>query len=522
MTASNHTAITAHHPAGAQRARATSTTIALAPLAAIVILGAALRISQLHQSLFADELWSYVGATRSSFDQVIDYVRTDQEITPPLYTVLAWLSAKAGDPTVMIRLPSLLGGIVTIPLTYALGLRTLGSRGAACLGAALVALSPFLLWYSVEARAYGLTIALVVASTLSLLIAIDRGRWRWWAAYAGLSCAAMYAHYTAVFVLLAQLAWALWFHPEVRRQAIAANLAAASAFLPWLSGLVDDLESPSQHIYGTLAQFNLDSFTNSTVRFAFSQPLGPKFSSTWPKVALVCGFAVAIAGAFLSWRAAAQRDPRSRRRVESLSLVVMLALAAPVGVAAWSLIGNDLYLPRNLVTSWPGLAVGMAALLTAGPLIPRTVAIVLVVGAFAYGAIRTTGPNLQRPGFREAAAFIDEKARAPDLVLDINPLFLRRTHKGPPQPPALTLDINFEEAHNAIDYLNRADGRRALRAAAGRRLVLAGNPVFVLPVRDTLGLRDVTPVAQRSYQGILPMTVEVFAIPPVPPGSAQP
>jgi hypothetical protein len=196
--------------------------------------------------------------------------------------------------------------------------------------------------------------------------------------------------------------------------------------------------------------------------------------------------------------------------------VVGLALAAPVGLVVSSLIGNDLYLPRNLATSWPGLAVAMAALLTAGPLVIRAVAIVLVVGAFADGAIRTTQPDLHRPGFREAAAFIDEEAGPDDLVLEINPLFLRRTHEGPLQPPTLALDVNFAEPHNSIDYLVPADGRRALKAAAGRRLVLAGNPWFVGPVRDALGLRNVRPVAERSYRGVLPMTAAVFAIPPDP------
>ena len=491
--------------------------IALAPIAAIVALGTALRVSQLHQSLFADELWSYVGATHSSLGQVIDWVRSDQEITPPLYTLLAWLSAKAGDPTVMIRLPSLVGGIATIPLTYALGLRTLGNRGAACLGATLVALSPFLIWQSIEARAYGLTVALVAASTLSLLIAIDRGRWGWWASYAGFTCAAMYSHYTSVYVLFAQLAWALWFHPEARRKALIASLAAAIAFLPWLPGLVDDLQSPTQKIYGSLAPFNLGNFTDLTTRFALGHPaLGLRdFYGTWAEAALLGGLALAIAGAFFSyWRAARQRVPRSRSRLQSLSLVALLALAAPVGAAASSLIGNDIYLSRNLITSSPGLALAVAALLIAGPLILRSVAIALVVGAFAFGAIKMTEASSQRPDFRDAAAFIDREAAPNDVVLDVNPLGLSRAHRGSPQPLALTLDVNFEEPHNTIDYIAPSDGPRALRAGAGRRLFIAGIPFFAVAVRNALGLSDAIPVAERSYQGILPLMVAEFAIPP--------
>lgn len=519
MTASDQSAIAARHPADAQTARAAGALSALGPIAAIVVVGAALRTSQLHQSLFADELWSYVGATHSSIGQVIDYVRTDQEITPPLYTVLAWLSAKLGDPTVMIRLPSLLAGIATIPLTYALGIRTLRSRGAACVGATLAALSPFLIWYSVEARAYGLTIALVAASTLSLLLAIDRGRWGWWAAYAGFSCAAMYAHYTAAYVLVAQLGWALWFHPEARKSAIVANLAAAIAFLPWLPGLVDDFQSPTQDVYGAFAPFSLHNFIDFTARFAFGHPaLGlHSFLGAWAEAALIGGLALAIAGAFLSyWRAAQRREPRSRRRFEALSLVVMLALAAPVGVALSSLIGNDMYLSRNLATSWPGLAVAMAALLTAGPPILRTAAITLVVGAFAYGAIRMTETESQRPDFKDAAAFIDQQAGPQDVVLDVNPLGLGSTHDGPLSPLALTLDVNFERAHHTIDYLRPSDARQALKAAAGRRLVIAGIPFFAGAARALVGLSDVAPAAERNYRGIFPMTAEVWDIPPPP------
>ena len=517
MTGSNQTAVAAQTPATGPSARATSILIALGPIAAIVILGAAIRVSQLHQSLLADELWSYVGATQPSFGRVIDWVRSDQEITPPLFTVLAWLSAKAGDPTVLIRLPSLLAGIVTIPLTYGLGLLTLRSRGGACLAATLAALSPFLIWYSIEARAYGLTIALVAASTLSLLLAIDRGGWRWWACYAVFSCAAMYAHYTAVYVLLAQLAWALWFHPEVRKRVVVANLAAAIAYLPWLPGLVDDFQSPTQNAYGLLAPFNLQNFTDFTARFALGHPaLGLHgFYGTWVEAALILGLALALAGASLAyWRTRRQRDPRSRRRFESLSLVVMLALAAPVGVAVLSLIGDDMYLARNLATSWPGLAVAMAALLTAGPPIPRTVAITLVVGAFAYGAVRMTEPRFQRADFKDAAAFIDQEAAPNDVVLDVNPLGLTRAKNPSSQPVALTLDVNFDKPHDSIDYTQPSDGRRALRAAAGRHLVIAGIPFFALGVRGLLGLGDVAPVAERSYQGVFPMTVEIFAIPP--------
>ncbi len=70
-----------------------------------------------------------------------------------------------------------------------------------------------MVYYSAEARAYGLMMAFVLGSTLSLLLALDTGRRRWWVLYALCSCAAFYSHYTCVFVLAVQLAWVLWARP---------------------------------------------------------------------------------------------------------------------------------------------------------------------------------------------------------------------------------------------------------------------------------------------------------------------
>ncbi len=41
----------------------------------------------------------------------------------------------------------------------------------------------------------------VTVSTLGMLLALDTGRARWWVVYAVAACAAVYSHYTCVFVL---------------------------------------------------------------------------------------------------------------------------------------------------------------------------------------------------------------------------------------------------------------------------------------------------------------------------------
>ena len=92
-------------------------------------------------------------------------------------------------------------------------------------------------------------IALIRPSLLTMLIAAEDGRKRWWAAYAVASCAAMYTHYTAAFVLIAQLGWLFWAMPEARKAALLSNVGAAILFLPWLPVFVfqgaEDFTTPT-------------------------------------------------------------------------------------------------------------------------------------------------------------------------------------------------------------------------------------------------------------------------------------
>src|SRR5437588_1842570 len=135
--------------------RATVAELPLAPIAvALLTAGAfALRLSQLNQSLFGDEVLAYHEVVGHSLGGVIRGVRTGLESSPPLVFVLAWASARLGDPTIWIRLPSLILGTATIPIVYLLG-RGSVRRVPGALGAAVVAVSPFSLYYGVEARPY--------------------------------------------------------------------------------------------------------------------------------------------------------------------------------------------------------------------------------------------------------------------------------------------------------------------------------------------------------------------------------
>ena len=387
-------------------------------VAALTAVGVALRLAVANQSLFADELSTRYMVAGRSLDDVISVVHTDAEITPPLSFVASWITTRIDFTPELLRAPSLVAGAVTIPLVYALGVRTVGHR-AALVAAALTTFSPFMVYYSAEARAYAPAIALTLGAALALLAAVDGGRARWWVLYAVCTCAAVYTHYTAVFVLAGLLAWALWAHPEARRAALAASAAAAVGFLPWWSGLRGDLSSPTTDILSALQPFDLASVRTSLAHWAIGFPYATPITrvADVPGVPALIALAVAIAlgagGLLLAWRGTA--PSRVDRR---LVLVIVLAAATPVGEALVGAVGSNLFGTRNLAVSWPGVALCLAALLLAAGRRAGPVAAALAIVAFAVGGLKLLDPDIRRPDYDAAIAFIEQNASPGDIVVD--------------------------------------------------------------------------------------------------------
>src|SRR4051794_32174619 len=120
-----------------------------AAVAGLTAIAFGIRLAQLDQSLFGDELIMYrIVAHGHGLGRVVSLVH-DTESTPPLHFVLAWLGVQLGDPMAGMRLPSLVAGTALVPATFALGRRTLGAA-AGLAGAGVVAIAPFAIFYGVE------------------------------------------------------------------------------------------------------------------------------------------------------------------------------------------------------------------------------------------------------------------------------------------------------------------------------------------------------------------------------------
>ena len=195
-------------------------TVLLA-LGILTALALALRVVGIDQTLYGDEDFTYYIVVRNDDLAGVWSDVYNTSITPPLHYFLAWLAVQfGGDSTVMVRIPSLIFGTALVPFVFFLARRVAGIW-AGLIAATVIALGPFAIWYSDEARTYAVMMFLVALSTLAMLRAVEGGERRWWVLYVLCACGALWSHYTAVFVVAAEGAWALW--------------ATASAFAPFSS-----------------------------------------------------------------------------------------------------------------------------------------------------------------------------------------------------------------------------------------------------------------------------------------------
>jgi 4-amino-4-deoxy-L-arabinose transferase-like glycosyltransferase len=470
----------------------------LSIVALIVLAGFALRAAALGQSLLGDELFTYQIATRHSLGGVLDGV-TSTELNPPLYFVLAWLAAKLGDPLIAIRVPSLMFATAAMPMVWLVGRRTVG-RVPALLGTALYALAPFAVYYGSEARAYSALTFLAVASTYALLRALEEGGGRrWWALYAAASAGVMYTHYTGLFVLVAQAAWALWFHRDRWRPLAVSCGAAALAYVPWLPFIRENVPVDIIKLVFPLTPRN---FVRGQARLFPGHPY-----AGIDQVPGKVGLAMVLLG--VAGAAALAIAPLVRARVRpalspGVVLAVALAVSSSIGAVLADWAGQPIYLPRNLIASLPPLCLALGALVVR---LPRPAAVAtgaLIAGGVGLGTYHALQPANGRPQYKAAAHWVDQRARPGDPVAQIPGFRARGILKD-------SFSVNFERPHPVFTV--DTQGRQALAAAdrRGRLFVItlraAGVPAAPVP-HPPLRL-----VAHRGFPGTTPVEALEYAAP---------
>jgi mannosyltransferase len=382
-------------------------------LAGLILLGAVLRFATLDlQSYRFDEA---VTAGRVLHPSLFDTLATvpKSESTPPLYYLVAWLWSRLfGSGEVGLRSLSALAGTASILVVYLGAVALPLPRRAGLITAAIVTVSPVLIWFSQDARAYALVFLLTALSFLFFARA-RRSRSKrdlgWWAAMSSL---ALLTHYFAAFVVVPEAALLLSPHFF----AGTANKGEASV-RRWRVGVAIGVVVATGLLLLPIALRQRD---NAHAGWIAKQPISERLERAGAKlvgedngnehgmrepgpIPLGVPTALALAGlALLLWRG----DGRERRGAAIAAAVGLAGIALPLLLGAF---GADYLDGRNLIPVFVPLIV----LLGAGFGVRRGGWVGLTLaGAFCFCSLVYTIeidrlPRLQREDLRNAAHQIE-------------------------------------------------------------------------------------------------------------------
>jgi hypothetical protein len=258
----------------------------------------------------------------------------DNELTPPLYYVLAWPWAHViGAHEAALRAFSAVLGVATVPVAYLAG-REAVSRTAGVVAAALVAFNPLLVWYSQEARPYSLLVLLGGLSLLFFLRANGRRERRDLWLWALVSALALLTHYFAAFLVVPEGLWLAWaWRPRLPALLAGAAVAAVGAALIPLAA----------HERSKIGTGYIEGL--SLGRRAIGVPedyltgLVVKFDDTWEQLLEAFVLVVAALGCWLAL-------VRARRGALLLAGLTLAAAGLPLVLA---LAGADYLNTRNVI-----------------------------------------------------------------------------------------------------------------------------------------------------------------------------
>ncbi|MDX6668523.1 MAG: mannosyltransferase [Solirubrobacteraceae bacterium] len=392
-------------------------------LTGIVVAAAALRLFHIgQQSFWLDESYT-VDLVQRSFGHMLDGVART-ESTPPLFYVLAWAWAKLfGHGEAGLRSLSALFGTLTVPVAWRAG-RELFSPAAGLIAAALVAVNPFFVWYSQEARSYALLVLMAALSVLFLARALRNPAPRALALWALSAALALLTHYFAAFLLVPEAIWLLW---SARRRAAWAAVggvgAVALALIP-LAVHQRDLGHTS-----FIAGLSLRSRVTDMPKKLVTGELGTPTPLIGPVAGLIA--LAAIGYAVYRWRTPAAG-------------LVGIAVAAGVVPLVLAVLGADYLLPRNEIALYLPLVLAVAAGLGAAGRLGIAGAAAICAVAITVNLEVTSDAKLQRDDWRGAARALGSapEPRAivvtPDYESKPLRLYARRLEPIPPQGTDVT------------------------------------------------------------------------------------
>jgi mannosyltransferase len=199
-------------------------------LLSLTLVGAILRFYNLgYNSLWLDEASTLTFAVKSMPE--IWQATTGGEFNPPLFYWVEHLMLVFGNSEAVLRFIPALLGVLTIPLIYLAG-KEFMDRNTGIIAAAAFAFSPFLIFYSQEARAYSMMLFFVTFAMVFYFRALKSDGLSDWALFGALSALAFWTHFYALVIIGALFLYALYeLYPKIRNNLHAAKPLVAGGAL---------------------------------------------------------------------------------------------------------------------------------------------------------------------------------------------------------------------------------------------------------------------------------------------------
>jgi len=470
------------------------------------------------QSLWYDEGFS-VYLARMDLSEITH--RTAADIQPPLYYYLlhGWIDL-LGDGEAALRGLSVLFGVLTVPLLYAVAWQLFRSRLAGLLAALFLTISPLHIWYGQEARMYTLLTLLCLLSSYLLLLIVTRARqdlaapdsqasegpppagldWvsaALWAAYTLVSIVALYTHYFALFVLAFQavyvlLVWASLMLASLRPKAgeepvrgfgpwsllgggLISGAVTLLAYVPWLPHLLARYGADVSYWPGQLKlnEVVVDIVLSFIGGESIAEDIGLLFALGLGLIFLLCLVALVVRGAHSAQHSAAHTPYAVAFLLLYLllppALILALSYNTPKFNARYAMVSQPallLVLAGGLAILWQWRSNSLSNVLRQAAVVLCMLFMLVVAGYADYNAY--TDPAFARADFRGVARYI-AKHIAPDetIILVSGHMFPVYDYYAPgierhllPDSPTLdtTRTLDYGVAADLIDWLAGLDG----------------------------------------------------------------
>jgi hypothetical protein len=216
------------------------------------------------------------------------------------------------------------------------------------------------------------------------------------------------------------------------------------------------------------------------------------------------GLALAVAVVMLARRMRGGERPRPG---DGVLLLVALAVATPLGLLAFAIGGDNVWLARYLGPALPALALLAGWVIASLPRLPGLAVAALLLAVLTAGTFKGFEDRYSRANYKDAARFIESEAGPRDVVVES---FLSAEAGHKKFEYVSPIDLNFDKKHRTVVASVQSAQRVFRNPPAGGRVFVAGIEAGFFRLPRPAPKDDLRVAQQRVFAGDSPVAVYVY------------